>query len=1069
MRQTFSFSKPTLPLSLVIQILGFFLLWLSCLPIASQAYAAAPITPSGLNTQVNLSVTPPAGTVQYDITGGTRPGGGVNLFHSFGDFNVPTNNIANFLNTGSVDHAGNPLPASLPTSNILGVVTGVNPSIIFGAIQTNGTGGFGNANLFLMNPNGFLFGPNATVNVGGMVAFTTADYLRFTNGVLFKATPNAAVDPLLHAAPIAAFGFLGSNPAAIAVQGSTLEVQPGQSISLVGGNQGFTYTNPDTGSMVSVPVPNGVTVTGGHLLARGGQVNIASIASPGEIMLGTLAQVPNINDQSFGTLGAIQVSQQSVIDVSGNGGGTVLIRGGQFVLDNSIISANITGPGPFTNGAESIGDGIDIVISQGAVIQNGALIDTSVVGNATPGVTYGGVHIDADHIEESGVLDFAAGLFVTTTIQSNVDRGSTGGNAGNITLKANHNLDIRDIAFIQSLSQSATGDAGNITLTSTNGNISLTNNTIITSQTIDSPGTAGNISLSAPDGDILVADTIFSTYIQPPINADGMRVVRAGGSGEVQITANNLQMNGGDIGVINLSTLPPGEVTVTLSGNLTLRTGNLTLPNGSILFPSSSIHAESNGPASSAGLIITAHNILVTDGSSLTTSTVSSGAAGPLNISTVKLQLTNGGKISSESRLGVDPSTGLTGGPLPEGSGGTVTIQGTTGPAQSVLIDGARSGIFTNTVGTGAGGNINVLANTVTVQNGGTLSAETTSSGNAGSILVKSNSVSITSGALLTSSSRRQTSFFDGEVITPPTGNGGTVTLQGLASPAQSALIDGSGSGIFTDTQGTGAGGNILLNANSVTLQNDAHVTSSSTGHGNAGNIVINAGQDFTATNSTVTTEANQASGGIIKITTDPGGTVQLTNSTISASVLDGAGGGGSVNIDPQSVILLNSQILAQAVQGPGGNISITTNLLLPDTNSVISASSQFGVNGTVTIQSPNAPASGQIQPLGKSPLFATSLLNQRCAALAGGEFSSFTVAGRDSLPTEPGSWLASPLYAAGVDEGQGVKAEGGRPEGMTLGASPAGETPLLSLRQIAPAGFLTQTFAVDWSANCQS
>ena len=215
-------------------------------------------------------------------------------------------------------------------------------------------------------------------------------------------------------------------------------------------------------------------------------------------------------------------------------------------------------------------------------------------------------------------------------------------------------------------------------------------------------------------------------------------------------------------------------------------------------------------------------------------------------------------------------------------------------------------------------------------------------------------------------------------------------------------------------------------------------------------------------TNSTVTTEANQASGGIIKITTDPSGTVQLTNSTISASVLNGEGGGGSVNIDPQSVILLNSQILAQAVQGPGGNISITTNLLLPDANSVISASSQFGVNGTVTIQSPNAPISGQIQPLGGTPLPATSLLNQRCASLAGGEFSSFTVAGRDSLPTEPGGWLSSPLAMLSAGTGLAVRGEGERP------VAP-GETPLLSLRQIAPPGFLTQAFATDWSASCTS
>jgi len=58
------------------------------------------------------------------------------------------------------------------------------------------------------------------VNVGGMVAFTSADYLRLANGVLFNAIPNATADALLSAAPVAAFGFLGSNPGAITVQGS---------------------------------------------------------------------------------------------------------------------------------------------------------------------------------------------------------------------------------------------------------------------------------------------------------------------------------------------------------------------------------------------------------------------------------------------------------------------------------------------------------------------------------------------------------------------------------------------------------------------------------------------------------------------------------------------------------------------------------------------------------------------------------------------------------------------------------------------------------------------------------
>jgi hypothetical protein len=96
-----------------------------------------------------------------------------------------------------------------------------------------------------------------------------------------------------------------------------------------------------------------------------------------------------------------------------------------------------------------------------------------------------------------------------------------------------------------------------------------------------------------------------------------------------------------------------------------------------------------------------------------------------------------------------------------------------------------------------------------------------------------------------------------------------------------------------------------------------------------------------------------------------------VQNSAISASVADGPGGGGNVSIDPQYVILQNGQILAQAADGTGGNISITAGLFLPDANSVVSADSGSGVNGTVTIQSPVSPASGKMVPLGQKPLIA--------------------------------------------------------------------------------------------------
>ena len=465
------------------------------------------------------------------------------------------------------------------------------------------------------------------------------------------------------------------------------------------------------------------------------------------------------------------------------------------------------------------------------------------------------------------------------------------------------------------------------------------------------------------------------------------------------------------------------------------------------------------------------------------------GSAGDILIETQNLTLLGGGQIGARNLV------------LSTGNAGDITVQGTNGPADSIFIDGGGSGIFSTTEGTGAGGNINLMANAVTIQNEGTVSATTSgtaSSATGGVITVNANTVNLNTAGNMTAAS------------TGP-GASGEVIVQGLASPANSVLIDGAGSGIFTNTQGTGAGGNILVNANSFTLQNGGTlsattsgtessatggtitvnagqvqvnsgglltasttgagsggsininagssfssnagtvsstatqatggdinisagqsvtldngsvITASSSGEGDAGNIQINAGQQYTSTNSSVTTEAEQASGGNIAVLAI--GLVHLTNSEINASVEGSTTTvGGNILIDPVYVILENSQILAQATQGQGGNINIFyTGALLADPSTVISASSQFGQSGTVTIQSPISPASGKIVPLGQRPLVATALLSQRCAALAGGSISSFTVAGRDSLPAEPGGWLSSPVALSAPESEDGTVRE---------------------------------------------
>jgi filamentous hemagglutinin family protein len=754
-----------------------------------------PITPSGLNTQVSDPI-PAGGQTQYDITGGTRPNGGPNLFHSFGEFGVPTNNIANFLNT--------PVNGSLPaTSNILGRVTGGNMSNIFGTIQTTG---FENANLFLMNPTGFLFGPNATVNVGGMVAFTTADYLRLTDGGRFNAVPDAAADLLLSAAPVAAFGFLGSNPAGgITVQGSQLFFVDGKTVSLVGGDI----------------LMDGGGVSGG-IATFNGVIDVASVASGGEV----IPTPTNLNVSSFSRLGTVTLTNGALVDVTdlaGTGAGTVRIRGGQLVMDGSSIQAVNTGD---IDGAPVA---IDIRIAGDAIVQSGSIIQST---------TQGGL----------------------------------------------------------------------------------------------------------------------------------------GRAGDVIVQANNL--------AVDSSGISAGSVGVGAGGNLQIQTGNLSVTRGGV------IDSSSFGP----------------------------GQAGSVTIDAT----------------------------------GAITVTGTVPGAPSFP---SRIASSTSSPTTNAGP-ITIIGDSLTLSDGGTIVAKTFGAGRGGDVNIQTGSLTFSGGGQINTSSQQ---FFPGQ-----SGPAGDVTV----SATGPVSISEQNTGIFSTTDGSGTGGSITLQGQQVQLSNSASISAQSTGTGDAGNISINAGATLLMENySSVTTQATQASGGNIEVkATDM---VELINSQISASVFgEPSTAGGNITIDPQFVILQNSQILATATQGQGGNITITTNLLLPDANSVITASSQFGVNGTVTIQSPNAPASGKILPLGKTPLLPTSLLNQRCAALAGGEFSSFTVVGRDSLPAGPGGWLSSPLaLALGEFEG-GTVIEAGTPTSL---GEPAGETPLLSLRQIAPPGFLTQAFAVDWSEGCTS
>ena len=233
------------------------LIFLACLlaggvPIVSHAQVITNITP---DLTLGTTVTP-SGNI-FNINGGTIKG--TNQFHSFGQFSVGTGDIASFNG-----------PANATIQNILSRVTGGTRSEIDGTLRSTISG----ANLYLLNPSGILFGPNAQLDVSGSFHATTANYIGLADGVRFNAVPSSA-DNLLTTAPPSAFGFLTSNPAPIDVlrggldfnlgQLNVLNVPDGKTLSLVGGpiNLGAAEQRDANGQIIQDARP-------AYLLAPGG-------------------------------------------------------------------------------------------------------------------------------------------------------------------------------------------------------------------------------------------------------------------------------------------------------------------------------------------------------------------------------------------------------------------------------------------------------------------------------------------------------------------------------------------------------------------------------------------------------------------------------------------------------------------------------------------------------------------------------------------------------------------------------------------------------------------------------
>jgi len=908
---------------------------------------------------------------------------GNNLFHSFGEFNVLTGESATFTGPDMIE-------------NVIGRVTGGNSSFIDGLLSCT----ILDANLFLLNPSGVMFGPNATLDVNGSFHVSTADFIRLSDNGVFYA--DLAQTSVLTVAPPSAFGFLGDNPSSISIEGSTLQVPEGETLSVIGGD---------------------IEIMGGTLKAPSGQINIASVASAGEVIPNMSDQAADLNISTFECLGEIDIAQDGELTVSGDTPGSIFIRGGNLVVDSSdifsygwsasgdidiFLSADFT----LTNNSHiasdlyyGSGQAGDILLEVGSLtISDGSLI-TSHAGSDNTGQG-GNITIKAAESVSisSGSSDNYVQSYISSSTFGNGDGGTIsistptliiedhagiftvaymdfdsfgnvvgGGQAGDIFLDVG-SLTITSAGIGSETGSMTTGQAGNITITATDS-VSLSDYSGIHSGT-NGAGDGGTVSISAPvltmDCSGIDADT--GTYAE-------------GDAGDILVEVGDLMLTGG--AQLSSSSHGAGQ-----GGNVTvMATDSILISGRNIEGYSSGILTTAFAAGEGGTVSISAPTLTIEDDGALAAESGAEGDAGDILVGVGNLTLTGGGKISSST--------------FDAGLGGTVTVTAT----NSILIsgcntDGYPSEISSGTWGDGNGGTISISAPILTIDDGGVILAGSHyADGDAGNILVEVGSLTLTNG---------------GEVLTGSYGggHGGDLTVIATDSVSISGRhSSGYQSGLYSGASGSGAGGDISLLARQLELTDGGFISARSSGAGNAGSINIDVSETFLSRNSSVSTEAKEADGGDIRI--EARHMVHLIDSEITASVGGGPETvGGNITIDPEYVVLNNSKIIANAYEGKGGNIRISADTFLADPDSVVSASSALGIHGTVDIRAPVINLSGILAPLPKGFLSAAELLREPCEArLKGGKYSSFVISGRDGLPIQPHGLLPSPVYMEGKSE----------------------------------------------------
>lgn len=932
------------------------------------------------------STLPTNSTVTQNDNAATIAGGtisGTNLFHSFKEFSVVKGQSAYFNNSPKIE-------------NIITRVTGSYISNIDGTIRTNG-----NTNLFLLNPNGIVFGANAALDIGGSFFASTADAWKFPDGSFSATNTNSSAILSI------------SVPIGIQWGGKTTgEIRNEANLSV---NQNLSFAAGTIISTGNLTVPKGnltVTALGDVSLTnyKGASLNILTegairvgsidtsrtVASSGDVLLDARGDIVVGNfittNSDVGKSGNIQlVSHKGNIDTS-----RAFLSAGDLFKEGGNIVAEAIGDISFgtiqTSG--NINRGGDITLrSQGKIFATEGIISTLTTGKGNAG----SIKIESQSI----ALDNS---FITSSAKIN-----SSGNAGDISIKTN-SLSLFNGAFVLSETAKGTqGNSGNISIQAQNILLNSGDNerySFIKSVTgSDTPGSGGNISVftdslqlnnrASIKGNTQGVGNSGEVAIQAKrdvtlTNGSSISNEASDGKNQLKIEANSLLVDNSSLLTQTSGSANAGEIKLKVAESI-------SIANTSI------ISSGSNGGNGNGGDIsLEADSLTINNSSSINASNLTPKKAGAINLNiagdialnnlsrignvVMPSRFTNLNDISIQARsLGVfggsSISTDVLATTIPSKSllynlvnAGNIAINST----QGVIVDGfwvnqlnqeiipskISSQNFAYTVVNG--GNINITSSSFAATNGANISASTIGNGNAGDI-----------------------NFLVSDWI----------LVDGVDAKGNPTTVNSQ-----VGNTATGNGGNINFTTRNLTIANQANISARSDGRGNAGNIQFQT-NNLTLNQGIVSADTASGEGGNINLSAS--NFLQLQNRSLISATARGAGNSGNINIQAKYIIAnpkTNNDITANTVQGRGGNIKISSDTIVGiekrlalTKNSDVTATSESGVDGNVNIDSLKIDPNRDVLKLPTEIIDYSNQINQTCSNRV--TRNRFTIIGRGGLP----------------------------------------------------------------------